>query len=257
MSTSARGEAADITEVNDVREHQARLTTNAARLWAGEAEVVRVYFSHSRTVEQDLFWLTAQAVKEASPLRLLPKEMRAELLRTGGASLNGSAIETRILQEAKHFKLIADLVSELRGTPIDIDGMKPLPEDVTLHRMRTAFERNGGDLERAAVGFTEGGGGSMFWELSLLDRDALERRIASIFREIYDDELSHGWPHLDAIARHARTEADWLRAEKIVGDISRQRIRMRNEMFGSPLSPARVREIDEGTLDPWMAPGVA
>ena len=240
-----------------MREHQARLTTNVARLWAGEAEVVRVYFSRPRTLEQDLFWLTAQAVKESYPLRVLPKDVREELLRSGGvATSHGPAIETRILQEAKHFKLLADLVCELRGAPIDIGGMKPLPEDAALHKMRADFARNGGDLEHAAVGFTEGGGGSMFWELGLLDRDKLERRIGSIFREIYDDELSHGWPHLDAIALHARCEADWLRAEEIIGDISRQRIRMRNEMFGSPLSLARVREIEAGTLEPWMAPGV-
>ena len=122
--------------------------------------------------------------------------------------------------------------------------------------LRAGFSDQGGDLDRASVAFTEGGGGAMFWELSRISGGALEHRIAAIFKEIYQDELSHGWPHLEEIARHARCEADWLRAEAIICDISRQRLRMRNEMFGHSLATTRVREIDEGRIEPWMAPGV-
>lgn len=234
-----------------------RVATVASHWWAGEAEVVRVYFSRPRTPESDLFWLTAQAYKESYPLRVLPKHVREEVLRNGGvAPARGPAIETQLLQEAKHFKMLADLVSELRRAPIDLAELKPLPQDLALQDLRAGFRDHGSDLDRAAIAFTEGGGGAMFWELTRIGDSALEHRIAAIFREIYQDELSHGWPHLEEIARHARCEADWLRAEAIICDISRQRLRMRNEMFGNPLDATRVREIDEGRIEPWMAPSV-
>ena len=234
---------------------RARVATVAAHWWAGEAEVVRVYFARPRTLESDLFWLGAQAYKESSALLFLPEDVREKLLRNGGvAPAHGPAIETQVLQEAKHFKLLADLVSELRGAPIDLAALKPLPQELALQKLRAGFRNHGSDLERAAVAFTEGGGGAMYWQLSRVSGSALEHRIAAVFKEIYQDELSHGWPQLEAIARHARGEADWLRAEAIICDISRQRLRMRNEMFGHPLDTTRVREIDEGRIEPWMAP---
>lgn len=87
----------------DAREHHERLVTTAARLWAGEAEVVRAYCSLPRSLEQDLFWLSAQAYKEAYPLRVLPEQLGAELLRTGGIlSSDGPVVALQLRQEARH-----------------------------------------------------------------------------------------------------------------------------------------------------------
>ena len=40
----------------------------------------------------------------------------------------------------------------------------------------------------------------------------------------------------------------------VVGTISRQRLHMRNEMFGHPLSPARCAAITAGDITPWPLP---
>jgi hypothetical protein len=57
-----------------------------------------------------------------------------------------------------------------------------------------------------------------------------------------------------AIAGHAKSASDWERARTIVQDISRQRVLMRNEMFGHPLAPARIEEIGAGKIHPWPIP---
>lgn len=153
--------------------------------------------------------------------------------------------------------MLADLIGELRGSPLNLSELKPLSEDAAMQEVRAAFANNAGACERAAIGFTEGGGGVMFCELARLEGSPLRRRIAAIFKEIYLDELSHSWPHLDAIERHARNEADWRRAEQIVATICRRRVRMRNEMFGNPLGIAEMRGIEAGKLEPWKAPSAA
>jgi hypothetical protein len=94
----------------------------------------------------------------------------------------------------------------------------------------------------------------MFEVLSRLDGGEFERKIASVFRIIADEEIPHGPLEIHSIARHARSESDWQRARAIVRDLSRQRLLMRNEMFGYPLNPARLREIDKGKIQPWKMP---
>ena len=77
-------------------------------------------------------------------------------------------------------------------------------------------------------------------------------KVAVVFKIISDEEISHGPMDLDMIVRYAKSESNWERAQTIVRDISWQRLRMRNEMFGHPLSPARREEIMEGKIQTWL-----
>ncbi|MGE0684430.1 MAG: hypothetical protein AB7P69_26430 [Candidatus Binatia bacterium] len=225
----------------------------AAPYWAGEAEVVRTYFSRPRSQAQDLFWLRAQAYKEARPFRDLPKDLQVEFLRTGATRDNPHTAETaqRIIEETRHFWLLADLIANLFGVTVSLTDTMALPEDRTLQELRAAFKVQGGELERAAVVFTEGGGGAMFHVLSCLDGGKLEQEIASVFKIIAAEEVPHGAMEIHAVARCAKSEADWERVRMIVHTISRQRLLMRNEMFGFPLSVARLQEVDAGQIQPW------
>jgi hypothetical protein len=56
---------------------------------------------------------------------------------------------------------------------------------------------------------------------------------------------------IHAVAEHAQNERDWERARDVVREISRQRLLMRDEMFGAPLGAARIQEIDQGKIQPW------
>jgi len=239
--------------MNDVRSHVAALVAVASPYWAGEAEVVRTYFSYPRTQTQDLFWLRAQAYKEARPFRDLPPNLRDEFLRTGTLTYHpdGPEASVRLSQEVQHFRLLAELIAEISDEPVALTDLPPLREDHKLQELRATYKKQG-DLERTAAAFTEGGGGAMFAVLSQLDGGKFERRLAAIFKVIAADERSHGPMEIYAIARSTKSEQDWQKASTIVQEISRQRVLMRNEMFGYPLSPARLQEIDEGKISPWQ-----
>lgn len=224
--------------------------------WAGEAEVVRTYLARGRTRAGDLAWLRAQTAKESQDLRDLPAPLRAAAAREGrlDAHPDGAAGLARFAVELAHARLLAALVTELSGAPVDLLALAPLPEDQRLYDLRRALRVPGDALAAAAVDFTEGGGGAMYTVLAGLDGDALDRRIAAAFATIARDELAHGPLQIHAIARAARTPADWARAVAIVRDIGRQRLRMRNEMFGHPLAAARLAAIDAGQIAPWPVP---
>jgi hypothetical protein len=241
---------------NEKRRGMAAVIEVAAPYWAGEAEVVYTYFGRSRTRAQDLFWLRAQAYKEARPFRDLPKDLQAEFLRTGTVRhrLDGTDTAQRIAQETAHFWLLADLIADCFGVTVALTDVVTLPEDRKLQELRAAFRTQGGELEQTAVAFTEGGGGAMFQVLSQLSGEELERKIAAVFKVIAREEIPHGPMEIHVIARHAKNQADWERARMIVHAISRQRLLMRNEMFGSPLSSARLQEIDAGQISPWPMP---
>ncbi|HKA54447.1 MAG TPA: hypothetical protein VKJ47_12380 [Candidatus Binatia bacterium] len=242
--------------MGEARQRMAAVVAAGASYWAGEAEVVQTYFRRPRTRAQDLSWLKAQAYKEARPFRELPRDLQEEFLRTGTLRDHPEGVEAarRMAQETGHFWLLADLIAEFFGVTVAPTDVLMLPADRKLQELRAAYRAGGGGVERAAVGFTEGGGGAMFQILSQLDGGGLERKIASVFRVIADEEIPHGPMAIYTVADRAQHEADWQRARTIVRSISRQRLLMRNEMFGHPLSVARIREIDEGRIEPWKMP---
>lgn len=240
----------------ETHQSMAAVIAAAAPYWAGEAEVVRTYFTRGRTRALDLSWLRAQAYKEARPFRDLAKNLQEEFLQTGAVRHHpdGAEAAQHMVQETRHFRLLADLLSACFGVTVTLGDTLHLPEDRKLQELRTAYKSNGGLLDRAAVAFTEGGGGAMFQVLSQLEGGELERKIAAVFKIIAQEEIPHGPMEIHALAHHAKSEEDWERARTIVHVISRQRLLMRNEMFGFPLDPIRMHEIDQGQIQPWSMP---
>lgn len=228
----------------------------ASPCWAGEAEIVERYFDTHRTRPGDIHWLTAQTTKETQDFRELPPAWQEEYRRTGGLGSHPHAAAplARFLSEMRHVRLLAALVSELTGAPLDFSNLRPLPEDATLQALRHAHRATGGALGNAVMDFCEGGGGAMYVALSRIDGGPFERRIASAFATIYRDEIGHGPMQIHAVARLARCDEDWRRAAVMVREVGAQRLLMRNEMFGHPLDPARLAEILAGEIEPWPLP---
>jgi len=70
---------------------------------------------------------------------------------------------------------------------------------------------------------------------SKLKKRGVEGKIARVFHEILLDEVGHKDSGARALAGLIRDEESFRRAATIIEEISRQRLRMRNEQFGFPL----------------------
>ena len=66
---------------------------------------------------------------------------------------------------------------------------------------------------------------------------------------MYGDEVDHAAHGADNLNAVAGTEEDWTLAKEMVTEISMQRLRMRNEEFGFPLTDERLLEIAEGQVE--------
>ncbi len=234
-----------------VGEKESRALAVAAPYWAGEAEIVRAYLDGLRTIASDLRWLHAQAFKEAYVFLTLPSDVRRRFETTGElVHPGGPAAAARVATELAHYRLIADVIAAL-WAPIRVPELVQLPEDRKLQRLRIDLARDGGDLAKAAAAFTEGGGGAMYAVLAGLDGGPIDRKIADAFAVIHRDELLHGPAEVHAIGRAASTADDWDAAVEMVRAISRQRLLMRNEMFGNPIGIERLEAIARGEIEPW------
>jgi len=231
-----------------------------------EVEVVKAYFRKPRNKKSHIRWLEAQAFKEYSAIRPL-----IELL----ASLHGEldraidrheyeGLAEKLEEETKHMRLIVDLLEEIGGERLTPKSLPWLPEDRKLAKVRARYSRtyagllhgseklNGKEirrkdeaLERAAITLTEGGGGALYEVCNRLNKGRIERKIAAAFREIHSDEVEHKNVGARGLVGLVRNRRDYERAAEIIREVSAQRLRMRNEQFGFPLSEEQLETLNQ------------
>lgn len=215
-----------------------------ARLWAGEALVVRSYFeSPRRTRASDLVWIERQAFKELVDGVVA---MRAR----------GESAET-IAAELEHYRVFTKLHDELRGpddAPIGGDALRihgDWPENAALRALRAEHIARHGDLGQRALRFTEGGCATLFAEgAALRGRGGADDAIAAACERILEDERGHMLEGLRGIEREARSNAEWSTLAEIGAAQLRARIHMRNAQFGRPLPPDRIAALCAGSCEP-------
>ncbi|MDE0354848.1 MAG: hypothetical protein OXK20_04205 [Deltaproteobacteria bacterium] len=237
------------------------------RWWAGEAEVVRVYFSNPRTREDDLHWLKLQAARELGTVERLIETLPADLARIEKAVGRDSfeASTRSVYEEARHYRLLADIMEQIAGERPDPKellalsgcqserrGHPDLPamsaEIEVTHRLLETH----GELAEVALGFSEGAGAAMFYMGNRLlelpytsySGGAVEKAIAQAMGVIFHDEMRHGPVHIPHIARAIRNDEDLATARHIITEKAIAHLRLRNETFGNPLTEARMAEID-------------
>ena len=169
----------------------------------------------------------------------------------------------KLADETKHARLIMDLLQDISGKKITCADLLWLPADKRLARTRARYStsyatllhgagairapeirRKDEALERAAITLTEGGGGALYRVCSKLHKNGVEGKIARVFGEILRDETAHKYSGARSLKTLVKTEAAFQRTAEIIRQISRQRLRMRNEQFGFPLSEAEVGALD-------------
>lgn len=240
--------------------------TLLSRAYAGaERAVIAAFFKKRRKPTDHLCWLKAQGFKEYSAIKPILAALTALYPNVdGGVSRHDYAeLTVKLADETRHARLVMDLLQEITGKKIAPRDLTWLPEDRKLARVRAKYsksyarllhgagkitskeiKRQDEALERAAITLTEGGGGALYQVCSKLKKNGVERKIARVFHEILRDEVGHEDSGARALAALVRTDAAFKRAAEIICQVSRQRLRMRNEQFGCPVSPSELASLD-------------
>jgi rubrerythrin len=243
-----------------------RLTQLARAYRAAEKTIVSAFFAEPRKRLDHLRWLRAQAFKEYSAIKPIFNAV-AKLYPAVDRQIDRrqfEALTEKLADETKHARLVMDLLEELTGEKVTFGDLLWLPEDRKLAKIRARYSKslatllhgNGAikakeirrrdeDLERAAITMTEGGGGALYEVCSRLKKPGFERKVARVFREILLDEVEHQDTGARALGAIVKSETGLKRAGRIIREVSSQRLRMRNEQFGFPLSEKELQALDK------------
>lgn len=238
----------------------------AAGYGKAEREVVATYFNAPRMPQDHIPWLKAQAFKEYSAIQPLVHALD-KLYTQLDREVDRHDYEElchKLGDEMSHARLIMDFLEELTGQRLTQKDLTWLPEDRKLAEVRAQYSRSyagllhGSEritaseiqrrdemLERAAITLTEGGGGALYEVCRHLKGSRVNRRIASIFGRIHRDETKHS--DANELATLVKTRKGYDRARRIIADVSSQRLRMRNEQFGFPLSRSELRTLERAS----------
>ena len=252
---------------------RAALRSIVDRYTAGEAEVVRIFFSSPRTEEEYLEMVLRQIGREVQIAHWLPKAgPMGERLEQGVGRWELYEALEHMADEIKHYALLADLAEWLAGRKLSAEELRryevnafwdPEVDERYLHnpllpeaaRMVDVTRELLSEYEPAfwkgIVQISEGGGGGAFIEASRVRGGEFQRRFAAAMEQIIEDELRHGAEHIEEFTEHhIHTEADLDRAERALTAVMAQHLRVRNEIYGFPLSEERLAAIGRGEIGP-------
>jgi hypothetical protein len=257
---------AAFAEVAFVNPYIKQLSRLAKAYGAAEASVIAAFFAKPRKPREHLPWLRAQAYKEYSAIKPIFSAI-ARLypdLDRGVHRRDFQELTEKLADETRHARLVMDLVEEAAGKKASFSDLPWLPQDKKLARIRGRYSpsyatllhggrglrareirRQDEALERAAITLTEGGGGALYQVCNQLKPRGFEGKIARAFGEILADETKHKDAGGHSLDRLITSRAAFLRAAGIITEISSQRLRMRNEQFGFPLTEMEINALDQ------------
>ena len=242
----------------------------AAPYWAGEAEVVRTYWTWTgRTRETDRRWLALQCYKEfrgfgAGFEELGPFLGQLESLRAAYGRIDTEIDRHEVLEiaatlyaEFAHYCAFADAHDRLAlpGEPkLNPTMLTSWAEEDELARVRRGHMDRHRALGTRAAQFTEGGYCSLFSEgMKLRERltpETADRLIAEACARVYDDEFGHMLRGILGLDEAGFSASDWRTLADISVEQLQHRILMRNAQFGHPVSEARIKELLAGRCQP-------
>ena len=240
--------------------------TRLAKAYAdAERDVIAAFFKKPRKRTGHLAWLKAQGFKEFSAIKPILDALTAlyPKIDRGVDRHDYAELTEKLADETKHARLVLDLLEEISGKKIGPQDLTWLPEDRKLAKVRAKYsksyatllhgrgkvsskeiKRRDEDLERAAITFTEGGGGALYLVCSKLKKTGIEAKIAQAFQEILLDEVEHKDSGARSLDGQIKNAADYRRAAEIISAVCGQRLRMRNEQFGYPLKDSQVMALN-------------
>lgn len=231
-----------------------------APYWAAEAEVIASYWnSPVRTVETDRKWLLHQIYKEYWDGVLPPLATFQSLLPAASEQAGRDAlleISEVLHEEVEHFAMFANLYQTLEGSDYKLspDQLKvegSWQENDVLMALRTRHTASNRAIGERANRFTEGGYCALFTVGRKLAGDTpFDAAVAEVCEKIYDDEFNHMLLGILEIDENHLSSRDWESLNQFSVEQMRQRIRMRNAQFSSPVTQSRLEELLAGSATP-------
>ncbi|MGH7766998.1 MAG: hypothetical protein ACREQP_06045, partial [Candidatus Binatia bacterium] len=228
------------------------------RYWGGHFEVVTAFFSRSRPREQLIAWLDVQLYKE---IHVVPGKARAliEMYEKLDSEIERGEYEAEAYEmadEVQHYRLLADIRQLITGANLKATEAKPTAEQLNLEQVRRKYATSKSALVRAVGGFSPGGGVAFAAAGAMIEGGPVERALAEAFKIIYRQEHVHYHQRRMAFDRLARDAdpSEYSEAINYTRELARQHFILRNESFGYPLGPERIKEINAGNVIPYSPP---
>ncbi len=232
-----------------------RLVEGAKRYFSCESEIAEIYFqSSARSARRDRRWLRRQCYKELwgsgvgdreHGLFLGPVLYLREVFDRIDRGVDRHEVLSRIADlhaEFEHYCLFADIHDALPGEKLDPHRLQAWDADEELARLRYACREQHGRIGEWAVRFTEGGGGSLYLAgMQLAGTGEINDRIARACEQAHRDELAHMGEGMAALASQDLSSGEWSEITRLVHAILLQRLHMRAEQFGWPVSDDWIR----------------
>ncbi len=244
-------------------EHWRRLVEGAKSYFCAESEIAGVYFrSPGRTPRTDRRWLRRQCYKELwgsgvgdreHGLFMGPVVYLRDVFDRIDRGVDRHEVLSRIQDlhtEFEHYCLFADVHDAMAGPSLDPHRLRAWDADEKLARMRYDCRERYGRVGDWAVRFTEGGGGALYLAgMELADTGEINDRIARVCEQAHRDEIGHMRAGCTALASQDLSAGEWSQITRLVHEILIQRLHMRNEQFGRPVSDAWIRAVSTGEAD--------
>ncbi len=260
-----------MTELAERAERE--LSEIVSRYGGAEGEVVRAFFTQPHTTEEYLDVCLRQAGREIHTAYQMHRglEMLEGLEDTATREDLYEQME-HITDEVRHYSLLAELAEELAGKKLGRELLKywvfavydptvprnrlyneHLPEaNAALDFGKELMDHFGWEYGKSLTRLAEGGGGGAFVEATHHDADAFQRRFSQVMGRIYQDEVGHGPGMVREYAMSRVKSGEQLEEDKQwLAQFMSHHLRLRNEIYRYPLSPARLAEID--SLQPQPA----
>ena len=229
-------------------DHAKAIIATAQPYWDAEAEIARRFYATAKPADH-VFYLRAQLWKELNPVDGFFNGLHRELTEAAkrfpkvGQGMDRHDycfLLSQLVSEYNHFVMMADILEHLLGRKLRPSDTVQLSEEKRLGELRRTCIRKGGAIGRAAVGITEGGGAALFRVAAQLRGSKLHAMTARAMKIIWDDEKGHYREQARIAAGLVRNRKDLAKMQDAIRAVSMQRVRMRNEMFRTPMTDAEV-----------------
>ncbi|RZO39050.1 MAG: hypothetical protein EVA87_02400 [Rhodospirillaceae bacterium] len=232
-----------------------QLVDLATPYWDTEAELTRRFFASGPSKDVWIRYLKAAVYKELNPvIGYGPSDgfacgLHMEFARlvegfdTVDAGMDRRGFHHRLeqmIEEFMHYTVLAEVLEDLLGRPLQRGDAQQLPADDKLNKLRHTYVNSDNAAVRAVMELTEGGGTATFREGAKLTGGDFEMKLAAAFKVIADDEDGHVDHAADDLKNIIETESDFEAAKIALLRVSMQRLHMRNEMFSNVMSAAEL-----------------